>query len=100
MKRQITLTDGTDMGGELLIFETNAPAELLKRLEEESCKAVMNDEDVPIWKNVVEENGFIFEFIDSHTHVTPYGTSTDWLEEHKVYSKIKEHYVIENQPTL
>ena len=33
MIRLITLSDGTGMGDELIIFKTNAPVEELKKLE-------------------------------------------------------------------
>lgn len=36
--RYIALSDEPGMGGELIIFETNAPAERLKELERESCE--------------------------------------------------------------
>lgn len=97
MYRYITLCDGTDMGGELIIFHTNAPVSLLIQLEEQSCKASINGEEIPIWKEVVEANGFQFEYIDSCQNVTAHGTSDDWLMEHDIGSKITEHYIIENQ---
>lgn len=37
-KRLITLSDGTGMGGELLVFRTDAPAEVLSELEKISCE--------------------------------------------------------------
>lgn len=100
MERYITLSDGTGMGGELIIFKTDAPVELLKQLEALSCEAVKADEDVPIWKEVVTNRGFEFKFIDSHQHVTAFGTSQDWLKEHAIGSKVTEHYVIDDQPNL
>lgn len=100
-KRLITLSDGTSMGDELSVFKTNAPVEELKKLEDESCKVYLNggnDEDVPIWANVLANKGYVFEFVDSHAHVNPFDTSTEWLK--KNYSQITEHYTIENQPEL
>ena len=100
-KRLITLSDGTGMGGELLVFRTDAPAEVLSELEKISCEIFINGadyEDVPIWADVLEENGYEFTYIDSCTHVTPYGTSSDWLEE--TFGEINEKYVIEDQPDL
>ena len=93
-KRLITLSDGTRMGGELLVFRTDAPAEVLSELEKISCEIFINGadyEDVPIWADVLED-------IDSCTHVTAYGTSSGWLEE--TFGEINEKYVIEDQPDL
>lgn len=36
--RLITLSDGTGMGDELIVFKTNAPEEELKKLENMSCE--------------------------------------------------------------
>ena len=100
-KRLITLSDGTGMGGELLVIRTDAPAEVLSELEKISCEIFINGadaEDVPIWKDVLKEKGYEFAYIDSCTHVTAYGTSRDWLEE--TFGEINEKYVIEDQPDL
>ena len=99
-QRYITLSDGTSMGGELIIFKTNAPMELLKELETISCKAYEDkkEEDVPIWANVVQEKGFEFEYIASHQHITPFQSSSEWIENHPIGAKINEHYVIDDQP--
>ena len=78
--RLITLSDGGGMGDELIVFKTNAPIDFLKNLEKISNEAQKNCEEVPIWMDIVIDNGYQFEFIDSHCHVTAYGTSTDWLE--------------------
>lgn len=97
--RLISLMDGTDMGGMVVIFETNAPVEELKKLEKISNDVYLNGgdyEDVPIWREELEEKGYIFEYVDEHRNVTAYGTSTDWLEDE--YPEITEYYVIENQP--
>ena len=94
-ERYITLSDGTGMDGELLIFLTNAPATLLKTLEKLSCEAIDRDEDAPIWSNILKEAGYAFEYIDSHQHVTAYGTSTEWLMNHEIGSAITEDYTIE-----
>lgn len=101
MERLITLTDGTGMGDALIIFKTNAPPDVLRSLEIVSCSVYLNGgsyDDVPIWSDELAKKGYVFEYVDSCTHVTPYGTSSDWLENHKIGSKINEHYVIENQP--
>ena len=96
--RLISLTDGTDMGGMVLVFETNAPIEELRKLEKISCDCYINgnEEDVPIWKYVLENKGYVFDYVDEHRNVTPYRTSTTWLEDE--FPTITEHYCIENQP--
>lgn len=99
--RHISLSDGTGMGDELIVFKTNAPAEVLKELERISCQFYIDGgdyEDVPIWADVLSAKGYIFEFIDSHQHVGAYQNSSDWLKQN--YPFIKESYVIENQPEL
>lgn len=70
-KRLITLSDGTGMGGELLVIRTDAPAEVLSELEKISCEIFINGanyEDVPIWADVLKEKGYEFTYIDSCTH--------------------------------
>lgn len=99
--RLITVCEGTGMGDELFVMETNAPVEKLKELERISCKVYLDGgdfEDVPNWENVLKDKGYSFEYVNSHGHVTPYGSSKMWLEEN--YPTITEHYVIENQPEL
>lgn len=93
--RFVSLMDGTGMGGELCVFHTNAPVSMLKELETISCQLSMDGrrEEVPIWADYLVKFGFLFEFQDSHTNVTAYRTSTDWLE--NKYPHISEHYVIE-----
>ncbi len=89
------------MGDRIIVFETNAPVEELKRLEKVSNDVYINgegDEDVPIWFETLEEKGYIFGYVDECQHVTPYGTSSKWLE--SKYSHIKEHYIIDNQPGI
>lgn len=101
MERLITLTDGTGMGDALIIFKTNAPPDILRNLEIASCNIYIHGgsyDDVPIWSAELAKKGYVFEYVDSCRHVTPYGKSTDWLENHEIGSKINEHYVIENQP--
>ena len=44
------------MGGKLLVFETDAPAEVLSELEKISCEIFINGvdaEEVPIWADVL-----------------------------------------------
>lgn len=94
-KRFVTLTDGTGMGGELLVFKTDAPVCELQELEKVSCDLTKDGKDAPIWTDVLAEKGYSFEYVDSHQHVTAFGTSSSWLEDHDVYKEIKEHYVIE-----
>ena len=101
MIRLITLSDGTGMGDELIIFRTNAPVEELKKLEKISCQVYLNGgnyEDVPIWADVIAEKGYLFEYVNSHTHVNPFNTSSEWVKEK--YPEITENYVIENQPDI
>lgn len=96
--RYITLSDGTGMGDELIIFKTDAPAEELKNLERRSCQVYLDggsSEDIPIWSEVITEKGYLFEYVDSHVHVSPYNTSGEWIK--KNYLGIAENYVIENQ---
>lgn len=100
-KRLISLSDGTGMGGELLVIRTDAPAEVLSELEKISCEIFINGSDaekVPIWADVLEEKGYEFAYIDSCTHVTAYGTSSDWLEE--TFGELNEKYIIEDQPDI
>lgn len=100
-RRLVTLSDGTGMGDRLYIFSTNAPVEELKKLEDESCKVYLEGRsvsEVPIWADVLYDKGYTFEYVTEHQHVSPYGTSSGWLE--KNYPDIKENYVIENQPNL
>lgn len=99
MIRTIALSDGTTMGDELIIFKTNAPTEELKNLEKISCQVYLDGgdyEDVPIWSEIINGKGYLFEYVDSCVHVTPFTTSTEWLEEK--YPMTTEYYVIENQP--
>lgn len=84
--RKIILQDGTCMGDETLVFLTNAPKNRLKSLEKESCDIYKNGgsyEDIPLWANVLTDEGYIFELQDCEN---PEG--------------IQELYVIENQPEL
>lgn len=101
MDRLITLTNGTDMGGTIIVFKTNAPVEELKELEKISNDIYINggdDEDVPIWSNVLTDKGFSFDYVDDYQHVTTFGTSTEWLKNR--YPQITEHYYIDNQPMI
>ena len=101
--RYVTLSTGTGMGDELIIFETNAPVDVLKELEKESCEIYINggvSEDIPIWEEVLNKQGYTFEYVESCRHVTPRGSSRSWLEAHELVSEIKEQYVIDNQPEL
>lgn len=96
MKRYITLSEGTGMGDSIHVFETNAPVEELKALEKISNEVYINggsEEDVPIWAYELASK-YIFKYIDSCRHITPYGTSSDWLEEK--YAQITEHYEIQS----
>lgn len=55
-------------------------------------------EDVPLWYEVLEKEGYVFSYEDSHSNISVYGTSAEWLEEK--YPDITEQYVIEDQPEL
>lgn len=96
--RLIALSDSPGMDGELVILRTNAPVERLKVLEVESCKAYTNDTDVPVWAGVLEKEGYICDIVDSHSHVTPYETSSVWKA--KCYPYITECYDIDNVISL
>lgn len=92
--RLISLSTGNGMGDDLIIFETNAPQELLKELEKESCEIYKQDSsEVPIWADVVEEKGYKFNYISHSQNVTPYGTSSSWKERN--YPYVTEQYWIE-----
>jgi len=100
-QRFITLTDGTDMGGKVIVFKTNAPVDTLKELEKISNDVYINggyEEDVPIWADVLANNGYVFDYVDEYDHVSPFGTSSEWLEEE--YPQITECYTIDNQPKI
>ena len=92
--RYVALTDGTCMGDELIIFKTDAPVEVLKQLEKQSCAVFLNggnSEKVPNWKSVVNDMGYVFEYIDSYCHVTAYATSGEWLKNHEIGVEITEN---------
>lgn len=96
--RLIALSDGSGMGDMVIVFNTNAPIEELNNLEQICNDIYANDgnsEDIPIWSDVLNNKGYIFEYVDEHQHITPYGTSSDWLKSN--YPQINEHYKIENQ---
>ena len=89
-KRLIALTNGTGMGGELIVFSTNAPKERLQALEKESCDVILNGgdmEDVPLWYEVLEKEGYVFSYEDSHSNISVYGTSAEWLEDKYLSTK-------------
>lgn len=97
--RLVALSDGTGMGDEVLVFKTNAPVNRLKELEKQSCEVYINggdSEDVPIWADILIDEGYTFDLVGEHQHVTAYSSSSEWLKEK--FPEITEHYVIENQP--
>ena len=99
--RLVILCDGTSMGDEMIIFKTNAPIERLKELENQSCQVYIDGgsyDDVPIWADILTDEGYAFEFLDEHQHVTPFVSSCEWLEDK--YPEVTEKYIIENQPEL
>lgn len=95
-ERLVTLSDGTCMNDILYVIYTDAPVLVLKELEMLSCKAYENgaEDEVPIWKDVIEGKGYKFEYIDEQQHITAFNSSRSWLEEK--YPQIAEHYIIEN----
>lgn len=97
--RLVALSDGTGMGDEVLVFKTNAPVNRLKELEKQSCEVYINggdSEDVPIWADILIDEGYTFDLVGEHQHVTAYSSSSEWMKEE--FPEITEHYVIENQP--
>lgn len=99
--RLISLQDGTAMGDSIYVFKTNAPIEELKNLEKVSCQVYLehrDPDDVPIWAETLSSKGYIFEYQNECTNITPFTCSSDWLKEE--YPEIEEHYLIENQPEL
>lgn len=62
-ERLVTLSDGTCMNDILYVIYTDAPVLVLKELEMLSCKAYENgaEDEVPIWKDVIEGKGYKFE---------------------------------------
>lgn len=100
-QRLITLSDGSSMGNMMYVFKTNVPINELKELESISNDIYINggdEEDIPIWANVLNDKGYIFDYVDECQHISAFGTSTEWLKEK--YPQITEHYCIENQPTI
>ena len=98
--RLIALSDGTRDQDSLIVFETNAPVEILKKLEKQSCDVFLSGsgcyDDVPIWRDVLTEQGYEFNCIDSQFHTIGFKTSEQWLKDD--FPDITEKYVIENQP--
>jgi hypothetical protein len=100
--RLVTLCDGTGMGDMLIVFETDAPVKRLKELEKECCDMYINEPDpkIPIWSDVLFDEGYQFSVVDYQHHVTAYNSSNNWLKNHPRFKNINEHYVIENQPDV
>lgn len=90
-ERLVTLSDGTCMNDILYVIYTDAPVLVLK--DENGA-----EDEVPIWKDVIEGKEYKFEYIDEQQHITAFNSSRSWLEEK--YPQIAEHYIIENQPSL
>lgn len=79
------------MGAELVIFKTDAPKERLEALEKECSDLYANganDYDVPLWTEILADEGYSFEPVVSHE----LETSEKWLEEN--YPKVNERYII------
>ncbi len=94
--RNIALSDGDGMAGELMVFKTDVPEDELKKIEKISCQIYTKTDDtseVPIWSEVFGKKGFTFQYVDSCTHVTAFCTSSDWLKEK--FPEVKEIYKIE-----
>ena len=66
----------------LYVIHTDAPVLVLKELEMLSCKAYEDgaEDEVPIWKDVIEGKGYKFEYIDEQQHITAFNSSRSWLE--------------------
>lgn len=100
-KRRIAFSTGDTMGDEMIVFETDAPQSRLKELEKESCKeyTIARETDdydnIPNWFEVLANEGYVTDFIDSHEHVTPFTSSKLWLEEH--FRNIDEIYYIHSE---
>lgn len=89
--RFVILSGGRMMGTELVIFKTDAPKERLQALEKECCDLYANgasDYDVPLWTEILTDEGYSFEPVASHEMKT----SKEWLEEN--YPKVNERYII------
>ena len=92
--RLIVLQDGTSMGDYIYVFRTDAPASRLKKLLDECNKIYINggcEEDIPYWSEVIESEGYLFDYIDETCVSSSYAGNFD---------DIKERYVIDNQPYL
>ena len=85
--RKFGLYDGDGMGGELIIFESNAPTTELQQLEN------ISQDNAPIWSVVLTEKGYVCEYIDSCTNITPYTTSEEWQKEN--FPEVTEFYYID-----
>lgn len=90
-ERLIGIVDGDGMGGYVYIIKTNAPKSRLSELEQE-C-SYCNCDDMPDWAEVLTEEGYTYTYIDECRHVTPYGTSEEWLEDK--YPGVIEMYYID-----
>ena len=89
--RFVILSGGNVMGAELVIFKTDAPKERLQALEKECSDLYANganDYDVPLWTEILADEGYSFEPVASHEMET----SKEWLEEN--YPKVNERYII------
>ena len=79
-------------------FQQMLQKEELKGLERISCELYMiryDESDIPVWDDELEEKGYVFSILDSHQHISQYGSSREWKLEK--YPEINEHYQIENQ---
>lgn len=95
--RCIGLSTGDTMGDEIVVIDTDAPRERLKKLEMESCEfyTLEDYDNVPSWIEVLSKEGYKAEFVDFSPHVTPFHSSHKWLEEY--FPDVEEVYYIEKR---
>ncbi len=70
----------------------------LKELEKECCNIYKNGGDydnIPIWLDILTNEGYIFNLVASHQHITPFLYSNKRMKEN--YKDVKEHHIIENK---
>lgn len=96
--RLIIFSDGTCMSDNTYVCRTDAPPARLEALLNECNKIYLaggDDEDIPFWKEVLSQEGYVFDFIDEHVNVA-LRSAEDWIEDE--YPDVKEFYRIDNQP--
>ena len=92
--RYVAVSDGCGMGDSVYVFITNIPAETLKAFErfcQELSKIGYESDEMPNWAKTLDNDfDHVFEYVSDHQHVSPYGTSSDWLEDR--FPEINEYY--------